>query len=104
LRRAGEQAVGAALSAVQRAPDAGASSADPGAASGGVFGECKSGAAVGEETGRGGELMRLGDWILCVSMGLNVAAALAYAWQGYWQNVWYWLSVLSLNAALMGMK
>lgn len=48
--------------------------------------------------------MRLGDWILCVSMGLNVLAALAYAYQGYWQNVWYWLSVLSLNAALMGMR
>jgi hypothetical protein len=37
-------------------------------------------------------------------MGLNVAAACGYAYQGHYRNVWYWLSVLSLNAALMGMK
>jgi hypothetical protein len=48
--------------------------------------------------------MRLGDYVLAVNMCLNVAAGAAYAYQGHWRNVWYWLSVLSLNAALMGMR
>lgn len=48
--------------------------------------------------------MRLGDYVIAVNICLNVAAACAYAYQGHYRNVWYWLSVLSLNAALMGMK
>lgn len=48
--------------------------------------------------------MRIGDWVLCLSMGLNVAAGAAYAAQGHWKNVGYWLSVLSLNYFLMQMR
>lgn len=48
--------------------------------------------------------MRLGDYILVVSMTLNVAAALTYAWQGHWRNVGYWLAAVQLNYWLMQMK
>jgi hypothetical protein len=48
--------------------------------------------------------VRLGDWIVCLSMGLNVLAALAYAWEGHWKQVGYWLAVLQLNYFLMRMK
>jgi|GEM_PF-2666215 len=48
--------------------------------------------------------MRLGDWILCVSMVLNVAAGAAYAYQGHWRNVGYWFAVLQLNYWLMQMR
>lgn len=48
--------------------------------------------------------MRLGDWILCVSMGLNVLAALAYAWDRQWSNVGYWCAAVQLNYWLMRMR
>lgn len=48
--------------------------------------------------------MRLGDWILCVSMGLNVLAALAYAWDRQWSNVGYWFAAVQLNFWLMQMR
>jgi len=48
--------------------------------------------------------MRIGDYVLVVSMALNVAAALAYAWQGHWRNVGYWVAVLQLNFWLMRMR
>lgn len=48
--------------------------------------------------------MRIGDYVLVISMVLNVAAAVAYAAQGHWKNVGYWLSVLSLNYFLMQMR
>ena len=48
--------------------------------------------------------MRLGDWILVVSMGLNLAAGCAYAYQGQWKNVGYWLAALQLNYWLMQMR
>ena len=52
-----------------------------------------------------GGIMRLGDYILCASMTLNVLAMAAYAWQGVWHLAWYWLAALQLNAAILwGMK
>lgn len=48
--------------------------------------------------------MRLGDLVLVISMALNVCAALAYAWEGHWKQVGYWLAVLQLNYWLMRMK
>ena len=41
--------------------------------------------------------MRLGDYILCASMTLNVLAMGAYAWQGHWKQAGYWLAVMQLN-------
>lgn len=49
--------------------------------------------------------MRLGDYILCASMTLNVLAMVAYAYQGVWHQAWYWLAALQLNAAILwGMR
>lgn len=48
--------------------------------------------------------MRIGDYVLAVSMVLNVFAGLAYASQGHWRNVGYWFAVLQLNFWLMQMK
>jgi len=48
--------------------------------------------------------MRLGDWVLAVSMTLNVSAAVAYAWQGHWSQVGYWVAVFQLNWWLMRMR
>jgi len=52
-----------------------------------------------------GIMMRLGDYILCASMTLNVLAMVAYAYQGVWHLAWYWLAALQLNAAILwGMR
>lgn len=48
--------------------------------------------------------MRLGDWVLVVSMTLNTGAAIAYAVQGHWAQVGYWVAVLQLNWWLIQMK
>lgn len=48
--------------------------------------------------------MRLGDYILCLSMTLNTGAMLAYAWQGHWAQAAYWLAALQLNFALLWMR
>ena len=48
--------------------------------------------------------MRLGDYVLCLSMILNLTAACAYGYQGHWRQVGYWLSALSLNYFLMLMR
>ena len=48
--------------------------------------------------------MRLGDYVLCGNLVLNVVAAVAYACQGHWKMVGYWVAVLQLNAWLMVMK
>lgn len=48
--------------------------------------------------------MRLGDYVVMVSMSLNVLVALAYAWQGHWLNVWYWLAALQINWCAMRMR
>ena len=48
--------------------------------------------------------MRLGDYILLLSMTLNTCALFAYLWQGhYWQSL-YWLCALGLNVSLLNMK
>lgn len=48
--------------------------------------------------------MRYGDWIVLLSMTLNVSAAGLYAYQGHWNNVGYWLSAFALNGFLLRMK
>ena len=48
--------------------------------------------------------MRLGDYILCVSMTLNVMAMMAYAWEGNWKQAGYWFAAMQLNFWLMRMK
>jgi hypothetical protein len=48
--------------------------------------------------------MRYGDYILAVNIMLNTLAAVAYAWEGHWRQVGYWLAVLQLNFWLMRMR
>ena len=48
--------------------------------------------------------MRWGDWVLCVSIILNLASLLAYAWQGHWRNALYFLGAFVINTSLLGMK
>ena len=48
--------------------------------------------------------MRLGDYILTISMTLNASAMVAYAAQGHWKQAGYWFACLQLNWWLMGMK
>ena len=48
-------------------------------------------------------MMRYGDYLLMVSMTLNVLAMLAYAMQGHWVQAGYWFAVLQLNFFLMRM-
>ena len=48
--------------------------------------------------------MRWGDYILMLSMTLNVCAMLAYAYQRHWAQAAYWGAALQLNFALLYMK
>lgn len=48
--------------------------------------------------------MRLGDYVVILSMTLNGSAMLAYAAQGHWKNAGYWFAAMQLNYWLMGMK
>lgn len=48
--------------------------------------------------------MRLGDYVLLIAVTLNAAAAIAYAWQGHWAQMCYWLAALQLNLSLMWMR
>jgi hypothetical protein len=48
--------------------------------------------------------MRLGDYVLCISMTLNGSMAVLYAYQGHWSQAGYWFAALQLNFWLMGMK
>ena len=48
--------------------------------------------------------MRYGDYIVFVSMTLNVGAACAYAWQGHWWNVLYWACAFGLNLSLVNLR
>jgi hypothetical protein len=59
-------------------------------------GDGKSGA------GEGG--MRLGDYVLCLSMVLNASQIIAYAYQGHWAQSAYWFAALQLNLSLLWMK
>lgn len=48
--------------------------------------------------------MRFGDYVLAVTIALNITAAIAYAIEGHWRQVGYWLAVLQLNYWLMMMR
>jgi hypothetical protein len=48
--------------------------------------------------------MRLGDWILCLSIMLNIFSFLAYAYEKHFNQTLYFLGVLILNCALLRMK
>lgn len=48
--------------------------------------------------------MRLGDYVVLVSMSLNLLAALAYARQGHWLNVFYWLAALQIIVCAMRLR
>lgn len=45
--------------------------------------------------------MRLGDYVLCINLGLNALACSAYAYQGYYKNAIYWIGVMIINATLI---
>lgn len=48
--------------------------------------------------------MRLGDYIVAISMTLNGSAMCAYLYQGHYKQAGYWFAALQLNYWLMGMK
>jgi len=48
--------------------------------------------------------MRLGDYIVCLSITLNASAMVAYGWQGHYAQTLYWLCALGLNVSLLWMK
>ncbi len=48
--------------------------------------------------------MRLGDYVLCLSMTLIGSMTILYAYQGHWSQAGYWFAALQLNYWLMGMK
>ena len=49
--------------------------------------------------------MRLGDYIVTISMCLNLSAMCLYAVQGHWPNALYWFAALLLNGSLLwGMR
>lgn len=45
--------------------------------------------------------MRLGDYVLCINLGLNALACSAYAYQGHYKNAVYWIGVMIINATLI---
>lgn len=48
--------------------------------------------------------MRLGDYVLFVSMTLNLCALLAYLYQQHYAQALYWFAALQLNLSLLWMK
>ena len=48
--------------------------------------------------------MRFGDYVITISMTLNMTAMLAYASQGHWKQAGYWFAALQLNYWLMEMR
>jgi hypothetical protein len=48
--------------------------------------------------------MRLGDYILFLSMSLNTCALFAYLYQGHYAQAAYWFAALQLNLSLLWMK
>lgn len=48
--------------------------------------------------------MRLGDYIIFISITLNLLALIAYAYQGHWRNAVYFFGAFVINASLIGMK
>lgn len=45
--------------------------------------------------------MRLGDYFVVVLMSLNLCAAVAYAWQGFYRVAFYWSCVTGINWCLL---
>lgn len=45
--------------------------------------------------------MRFGDWVVTVSLTLNVCAMMAYAWQGHWPYVLYFLGAVAINSSII---
>lgn len=48
--------------------------------------------------------MRLGDYILCLSLTLNACAMCAYLYQRHYAQAFYWLAALQLNLSLIFMR
>lgn len=42
----------------------------------------------------------LGDWLLIVSICMQIAITVSYAYSGHWGKAWYWLSVTSITSSL----
>lgn len=47
--------------------------------------------------------MRFGDYIISLSLALNLLAMMSYAYQGHWKNAAYWCAAAQLNFWLMRM-
>lgn len=45
--------------------------------------------------------MRYGDWIVMLSMLLNLSAAGLYLYQGFYRNTFYWCCVAGINWCLL---
>ena len=45
--------------------------------------------------------MRLGDYVLCINLGLNALACSAYAYQGHYKQAVYWVGVGISNGSLL---
>ena len=48
--------------------------------------------------------MRLGDYILVLSITLNLLALCAYAYQKHYAQAFFWAAALQLNLSLLFMK
>ncbi len=48
--------------------------------------------------------MRLGDYVLFISMTLNICACAAYLYQRHYAQAFYWGAALQLNLSLLWMK
>lgn len=48
--------------------------------------------------------MRLGDWIVACSAGLNFLALVAYAAQGHWPNAVYFAGACLINGSILWMR
>lgn len=45
--------------------------------------------------------MRAGDWVVCLSLTLNVCACAAYLVQAHWIPALYWASAAGINVAVL---
>lgn len=45
--------------------------------------------------------MRLGDYIVCGSVFLNLLATLCYAYQKHWPQAYYFFAALQINMAIL---
>lgn len=49
-------------------------------------------------------MLRYGDYIIFVSIAVNLLALCAYAYEGHWKNALYWFAALQLNLSLVMMR